>query len=361
MHKETPAMQKSLTAAALVAALLTAAAPATAQSAILDLPRVSPHARVMQRIGITDITIDYHRPAVGGRTIFGGLEAYGQVWRAGANENVTIAFSDPVTIEGAPLAKGVYGLHMIPGETSWVVVFSRASTSWGSFTYDKSEDALRVTVTPARSDHAEVLTYAFERPTVDSAVVTMRWADVSVAFRVQVDTPTLVARSLREQLRGRAQFEWQPWTEAANYLLAHKLSAEDAASYADRSIALEDRFENEITKSVALRTLGRADAAATAEAKAIGMGTQAQIHDFARGLQAQGRHEEAFALFRANILKDAQSWVAHNEAARLAVAKGNFAAAVREMTLAVQAAPPDLKAQHLNLLRRLEANDDINK
>jgi hypothetical protein len=361
MHKESFAMQKYVTATALLMALLGAAGPATAQSAILDLPRVSQHARIMQRIGITDITIDYHRPSVGGRTIFGGLEAYGQVWRAGANENVTIAFSDPVTIEGLPLPKGVYGLHMIPGETSWIVIFSRASTSWGSFTYDTSEDALRVTVTPARIDNAEVLTYAFEQPTVDSTVVTMRWANVSVAFGVHVATSTIVARSLREQLRGRAQFEWQPWTEAANYLLANKLSAEDAASYADRSIAIEDRFENEITKSVALRTLGRPDAAAKAQEKAIAMGTQAQIHDFARGLQAQGRPEEAFALFRANIMKDSQSWVAHNEGARIAVAKGDFASAIREMKLAVQAAPADLKTQLLNLLRRLEANDDINR
>jgi hypothetical protein len=354
-------MQKCVTVTALAMALLGAVASATAQSAILDLPRVSPHARVMQRIGLTDITIDYHRPSLNGRTIFGGLEAYGKVWRAGANENVTIAFSDPVTVEGSALAAGVYGLHMIPGETSWVVIFSRASRSWGSFTYDKSEDALRVTVTPARIDNADVLTYAFEQPTMDSTLVTMQWANVNVAFTVRVDTPTIVAHSLREQLRGRPQFEWQPWTEAANYLLANKLSAEDAAAYADRSIAIEDRFENEMTKSVALRKLGRSDAAAKAEDRAIAIGTQAQIHDFARGLQTQGRQDEAFALFRANIMKDPQTWLARNDAARLAVAKGDFASAIREMKLAVQAAPPDMKTQLLDLLRRLEANNDINK
>jgi hypothetical protein len=361
MGQKTSTMHKYLSASVLVIAGVGAAGRATAQSAILDLPRVSQHARVMQRIGITEITIDYHRPLVAGRKIFGGVEAYGKVWRAGANENVTIDFSDPVTIEGSPLPKGVYGLHMIPGETAWVLIFSRASTAWGSFTYDQSEDALRVTVTPRRIDNAEVLTYAFEQPAMDSTVVTMRWANVSVAFTVHVETPALVARSLREQLRGRAQFEWQPWTEAANYLLAQKVSPEEAAQYADRSIAIEDRFENEMTKSVALKALGRHDAAANARQQAIGMGTQAQIHDFARRLQAQGRHEEALALFRANITKDPRSWVAHNEAARIAVAKGDFAAAIGEMKLAVQAAPAELKAQHLNLLRRLQANDDINR
>src|SRR3954468_22488687 len=115
--------------AAVCAVLMCSAVPVTAQSAIMNLPRVSQHARVTQRIGITDITIDYHRPLVGGRKIFGGLEAYGQVWRAGANENVTIEFTDAVTVEGRPLAKGIYGLHMIPGQGSWVIIFLKSSSS----------------------------------------------------------------------------------------------------------------------------------------------------------------------------------------------------------------------------------------
>ncbi len=125
---------------------------AHAQSTILDLPRPSQHAVVTQRIGVTDITLNYHRPLVNGRKIWGGLVPYGQVWRAGANENTTITFTDPVTVEGKPLPKGTYGLHMFPGEKEWTVVFSKNSTSWGSFTYDEKEDALRVTVKPQPAD-----------------------------------------------------------------------------------------------------------------------------------------------------------------------------------------------------------------
>ena len=133
---------------------------AEAQSAMLNLPRVSQHAEVIQRVGITDITIKYARPLVRGRKIFGGLAPYGKVWRAGANENTTIAFSDPVTIDGQALAKGTYGLHMIPGESSWVVIFSKNSTAWGSFTYDPAEDALRVAVTPRTIPDQDVLSYS---------------------------------------------------------------------------------------------------------------------------------------------------------------------------------------------------------
>src|SRR5262245_1588992 len=113
---------------------------APAQSFVLDLPRPSQHAVVTQRVGITDITLNYHRPLVNGRKVWGGLVPYGQVWRAGANENITIEFTDDVTIEGKSLPKGIYGLHMIPGENEWTIILSKNSTSWGSFTYKQDED-----------------------------------------------------------------------------------------------------------------------------------------------------------------------------------------------------------------------------
>jgi hypothetical protein len=170
-------MRRYVAAAVLAAAVwLTGVSGAEGQSAMLNLPRVSQHAEVMQRIGITDITIDYARPLAHGRKIFGGLAPYGKVWRAGANENTTIAFSDPVTINGQALAKGTYGVHMIPGESSWIVIFSRNWTSWGSFTYDQAEDALRITVKPQTIPDQDVLSYAIDDPTLTSAVVTMRWS-----------------------------------------------------------------------------------------------------------------------------------------------------------------------------------------
>src|SRR5918911_2693661 len=251
-------------AALLVAGLFAGVTGARAQSALLNLPDASQHARVTQRIGITDITIDYHRPLVRGRKIFGGLLAYGQVWRAGANYNTTIEFSDPVTVEGQPLAKGVYGLHLIPGETSWVVIFSRNSTSWGSFTYDKAEDALRVTVKPQAIENREALSYDFDDPRPNSALITMRWERVAVPFKVEVNTPELVQQSLRNQLRGRVQFEWQAWEEAAEYLLNNGLGADEALKYAARSIEIEDRFENEMTRAHALGALGRGQEAIAA-------------------------------------------------------------------------------------------------
>src|ERR1043165_2910412 len=276
-------------AARVVAGVVGGVAGVRAQSALLNLPDASQHARAAQRFGITDITIDYHRPLVRGRKIFGGLLAYGQVWRAGANYNTTVEFSDPVTVEGQPLPKGVYRLHFIPGETSWVVIFSRNSTSWGSFTYDKAEDALRVTVKPQAVEHHEALSYDFDDPEPNSAVITMRWEKAAVPFKVEVNTPEVVRQSLRNQLRARPQFEWQAWEEAAEYLLNNKLGAEEALKYTDSSIEIEDRFENEMTRAHALSALGRKADALAARDKAIARGSQIQVHSYGRGLQIQGQ------------------------------------------------------------------------
>src|SRR5215470_512333 len=144
-----------------------------AQSAVLDIPRQSQHAVLTQRIGLTDITINYHRPLVNSRKVWGGLVPYGQVWRAGANENTTITFTDPVTIEGKPLDAGTYGLHMLPTADDFTVIFSKISSAWGSFTYNQAEDALRVTVKPKAAEMHNALTYDFDDVEPQSTVITM--------------------------------------------------------------------------------------------------------------------------------------------------------------------------------------------
>ncbi len=332
-----------------------------AQSAVLTLPDISQHARVSQRIGLTDITIDYHRPLVRGRKIFGGVQAYGDVWRAGANFNTTIEFTDPVTIEGKPLAKGVYGLHFIPGASSWIVIFSSNSTSWGSFTYDEKEDALRITVVPHPIALQDALSYEFTDPTQNSCVITMQWETVAVPFKIGVDTHDIVARSLRNQLRGRSQTEWQAWEEAANYLLENQMDAEEAVRYADRSISIEDRFENEITKARALAAVGRVDESRAAQTKALTLGSEQQVYDFARSLQRLGQQDQAIAILLHNIDMHPNGWRASLERSRVAVAKGDYRAATKEMSAAVGAAPPGMKPALTDLLRQLQSGVDINK
>ena len=295
-----------------------------AQSFVLDLPRQSQRAQISQRIGITDITISYHRPLVNDRKVWNDLVPYGKVWRAGANENTTITFSDPVLIEGKPLDKGTYGLHMIPNADEWTIIFSKNSTSWGAFTYDQAEDALRVTVKPKAADMHNALTFDFDQLQPDSAVVELEWEKVAVPFKVAVDVHDVVEASLKKQLRNLSQYTWMSWDDAASYLLTEKIALDDALTYANKSIENEDRYDNELTKSKVLTALNRKDEAATAQKKALDMASPLQIHLYARQLQGEKRSEEAFVIFRENAKKHPDQWFVHSGLARMYCAQGKF-------------------------------------
>ncbi len=353
--------RKLFTLLLLAGGLGISARVAHAQSSVVDIPRASQRASVMQRVGITDITISYHRPLINGRKVWGGLVPYGQVWRAGANENTTIEFTDPVTVEGKPVPKGIYGLHMIPNENEWTIILSKVSSAWGSFTYDEKEDALRVNVKPQPGDMHEALTYDFDEVKPDAAVVSLRWEKLAVPFHIGVNTHEIVADSLHKQLRGLAQYTFEGWNDSATYFLTEKTNLDEALKYSDRSIALEERFDNLMTKASIQDALNRKDEANTTRAKALPLGSPLDLHGYGRQLQQQGKQEQAFEVFRANIKKNPTHWVAHNETARIAVAQGNYDLATKEMKLAVSVSPDPFKSQGEALVKRLEAKQDINK
>jgi tetratricopeptide (TPR) repeat protein len=332
-----------------------------AQSFVLDLPLQSQAAQVTQRIGITDIAISYHRPLVNDRKVWGGLVPYGEVWRAGANLNTTISFSDPVQIEGKPLDKGTYGLHMIPNADEWTIIFSKNSTSWGAFTYDQAEDALRVNVKPKPADMHNALTYDFDELKPDSAVVRMEWEKIAVPFKVSVDVHQAVEASLKKQLRNLSQYTWISWDDAANYLLAEKIDYDNALKYTNKSIEAEDRFDNELTKSKVLTALNRKDEAATAQKKALDMASPLQLHMFARGLQTEKKNDEAFAIFRENAKKHPDQWFVHSGLARIYCSQGKFDDAAKEMKVALAGAPDNQKSYVDGLVKKLETKQDINQ
>lgn len=354
MHK------RILFAILAIGALIVTASESYAQN-ILNLPRASQHAVVTQRVGITDVSINYSRPLVNNRQIWGKLVPYGQVWRAGANENTTIEFTDAVSVEGKLLAKGTYGLHMIPNQDEWTVILSKNATSWGSFSYKQDEDALRVTVKPQPGEFREALTYDFDDVKPDSTLVTLRWEKVSVPFRVSVPVGDIVQDDLKSQLRGGTQYIWESWDEAANYLLATKTNLPQALDYANHSIQLESRFDNLMTKSSVLDAMGKKDDALAFHGKAIDAASAIQLHSYARQLQFQGQHDQALELFRVNVKRYPNEWITHNDAARLACAKGDFDSAVKEMKVAEAGAPDIYKPAFDGLVKRLEAKEDINK
>jgi len=356
-----PMPKRFFAAFLLIAGLSSIATLASAQSAVLDLPRDSQHSVIVQRIGITDITINYHRPLVKGRTIWGKVVPYGQVWRAGANENTTITFSDAVTVEGKPLEKGTYGLHLVPRESEWIVVFSKDHTAWGSFTYQQADDALRVTVKPTAAEFHEALTYDFDDVKPDSAVATLRWEKVAVPFKLGVNTHDIVQASLHNQLQGLAQYTWEGWDDAATYLVSNKYDLDEALKYEETSIRTEPRFDNFMTKSQILDAMGRKDDATSAKNEAIQRATAAQLYVYGRQLQGQGKQNEAFDMFRQAVKRDPKDWLAHDGSARIYSASGDFDNALKEMKLSYDGAPDNQKVFLEPSLKKLEAKQDINK
>ena len=354
-------MYKRLLSVAVGLTVLVAASTSFAQSTQLNIPRDSQRASVTQRIGITDITVNYHRPLVKGRTVWGKVVPYGQVWRAGANENTTITFTDAVSIEGKPLEKGTYGLHMIPNQEQWTVIFSKVNTAWGSFTYKESEDALRVNVKPQAADMEEALAYEIDQPTENSAVITMRWEKVAVPFKVGVDVNNIVDAALKAQMRGLPQYTWDGWDDAANYLLAHKVNLDEALEYSNRSIGSEPRYENYNTKSQILEALGKKDEAKVAHDKAVEIATPIQLHQYAFQLKGQKKDTEAYAVWKKNFQQHPDMWFTHSGMARVYSAQGDFDNAVKEMKLAEASAPEQNKVFIQAAIKRLEAKDDINK
>jgi hypothetical protein len=345
----------------ILPSVLLIAAFCSAQSVQLDLPRQSQKAKVTQRIGITDITVSYHRPLANGRKVWGGLVPYGQVWRAGANENTTITLANDVTIEGKPLAAGTYGLHMIPNEDQWTVIFSKQHDAWGSFTYKEDEDALRVMVKPQTAEMHNALTYDFDQLQPDSAVVIMRWDKVAVPFKVSVDVNKIVAASLHNQLRGLSQYTWDGWDDAATYLVDNKIDLNEALKYENNSIQNEDRYENEMTKSRILGAMGQEAEAKQAKDKALTLANAQQLYGYGRQLQKEKKQEEAFTVYKMAAQKDPNNWLTHAGLARIACGAGNYDEATKQMQLALAGAPDGSKAGVQMLLKKLQGKENINQ
>jgi hypothetical protein len=328
---------------------------------MLNLPRASQHAVVSQRIGITDITINYHRPLANGRQVWGKLVPYGEVWRAGANENTTISFTDPVTIEGQPLDKGSYGLHMIPAENEWTVIFSKNSTAWGSFTYKQEEDALRVKVKPQTAELHDALAYDFDEVKPDSTVITLRWDKVAVPFKVVVKVNDIVMASLHRQMHGLNQYYWDSWDDAAGYLLANKINLDEALKDEEQSIQVEERYDNLMSKSRILEQLGRKEDATMFRTRALDMANPLQLYVYARQLQGDKKQDEAFSIYRSTAKKFPDYWTTHLGMARMYSAQGDFDNAVKEIKLSLPGAPDANKTALEKYVKQLQSKEDINR
>jgi tetratricopeptide (TPR) repeat protein len=307
----------------LAATMTFAPSSSSAQAPPLVLPKQSPRAFVAQTIGLTNIAITYDRPAVNGREIWGALVPFDTVWRAGANENTVISFTSPVKIGGRTLEAGRYGVHMIPTKGEWTVIFSREANAWGSFSYDSAEDALRITTTPVSDEMHERLSYTFDDPTDSTVIATLRWEKLAVPFAIAVDSRAVVVDSLRQQLRGLARFSWQPWSQAAAWCAANHVNLDEAVTWADRSIGLNENFTNLRVKAALLDQRGDKAGAATAAARSLAVANEADMNTYGYLLMGQGKVDSAIVIFRRNTRDYPKSWNTYDSLGEAYASKGD--------------------------------------
>lgn len=248
--------------------------PASALGQIApELPAQSPRARVEQRVGLTDLWVDYGSPAVRGREIWGALVPYGELWRAGANLNTRVHFSRDAQVGDVEVPAGTHGLFAIPGSETWTVVLNRRSDAWGTGGYDPSLDVARIEVPVAEAPHRERLTFSFSDTTLQETRLDLEWAGVRVSVPIAVDTDRHVEAEIAAAT-GRA---WIPHERAARYLLDQGKDLERALRYAEQSVAIDANWRNLWVEARLLAELGRKrDAVKTAKrAKQLGDGSPA--------------------------------------------------------------------------------------
>ncbi len=338
---------------------------------------------VTQYIGaIAHVTVRYSSPDVNGRTghIWGELVPYGLTdlgfglrnpapWRAGANENTTISFSNDVLIEGKLLQAGTYGLFLMIQESGpWTWIFSHNSTAWGSFFYNDAEDALRVEVTPETSEYHEWLTYEFIDRSPTKAELALMWENKRIPMHIELPAPNeLYLTTMAKELQGSAGFNYQNWAAAAGFLAKQNYRLDQALEWADASISspfigVKSWMTLQAKASVLLQ-MGKENEAW--ETIAMGINdpdTQAsQVHQYGRQLIADGHVQMALDVFKANYDKFKGAWPTNVGMARGLSAAGKYDEALKYAKLALEEAPDAINKDNLTkAVEKLQQNEDIN-
>lgn len=253
-------------------AILAVALPAGAQQGPPELPQASPKARVEQQVGLTDLAVTYNSPGVKGRTVFGELVPYDELWRTGANAATTLEASRDFTFGDTKVPAGTYALYTIPGRTSWTVILNKNPGASGTRGYDRKNDVARVTVTPTQVPARERLAFLFADTTDDGTRLDLEWDTVRVSVPVTVDTATQAKANIDKAVAEA----WRPHFLSARYLLDSGGDLAQALQYVDASIAIRPTWWNTWVKAQILAKQGkRSDAVAAAEeAQRLGKGDE---------------------------------------------------------------------------------------
>ncbi len=322
----------------------------------LAMPRVSPPAELKQTIGLTDITINYSRPKVkrdgqdrtgkiwGSAAWYGFIDAGGGKvpWRAGANENTLITFSDDVSIEGKPLKAGTYGFYAaLSEEGNATLIFSNKTDAWGSFGYQESDDALRVNV-PIKDHHfVNPLTYDFIDLGNDFGVLALTWEKKQIAFSIKVDMKEAVLANFRHQLHGEVGKIWQGPNAAAAYCAQNNFNHEEALKWVEHSIKIEKTAANLGTKAQLLYQTGHKDAAFATTDEVAHLSNSAQLNGLGYQMLQIGEMDKAIEYFELNVDRNPEDANVYDSLGEALMMKGENKKAIKMLKKALSLNPAD--------------------
>jgi tetratricopeptide (TPR) repeat protein len=334
---------------------------------------------VSQYLGLVKVTITYSSPDVANREIWGKLVPYGLTnlnfgksseqnpspWRAGANENTTITFSHDVEVEGKPLKAGTYGFHLIPGKEDWTVIFSTNSSAWGSFFYNPTEDALRVTVKAVLCEFNEFLTYEFTDRLQNSATARLKWEKLSVPFKISVPNgDDLYVKKLRDEFTSQKSFNWLNAVAAANMCATKKINLEEALGWMQSFIDRNTKyFPIYNAKANVLNSMDKKSDADAVMKEAINLpdATAGQIANYGRSLITQKREKDAMPVFEIALKRFPGNSTALAAMARGYSANGDNKKALKFMQDALKAETVAANKTTLEgLVKKLEKGEPIN-
>jgi len=335
----------------------------------ISTPRTpSPAAEMKQNVGISTVTINYSRPSVKGREVWGAIVPYGwnvqgfgtgneAPWRAGANENTTIKFSHAAKVEGQPVPAGTYGLFFtVNKDNTGEVILSKDHRSWGSFFYNPKQDLLRAKIQLRTIPNTELLTYDFINTTKTSAELVLNWEKKQLPVKVEFEVDEIVMTNAAEELKGPVGFNWQGFSSAANYALLNKVNTEQALLWIDQAIAQNNSFTTLNIKSGLLRQTGKTAESDKLMTAALAVATENELNTYGYTLLNEGEPDKAISIFLLNTQQHPKSPNAWDSLGEAYATKGDKKNAIIQFKKALSMNPPaNVKANSEKYLKQLGA------
>jgi len=247
----------------------------------LQMPQASPTAKISQKVGLTDVTIDYSRPSTKGRKIFGELVPFGEVWRTGANAATTINVSTQVKFEGNAVPEGTYAIYSIPGKEKWTIILSKNTKLWGAVGYDNTEDVIRFTVKPSKlNQFHETMEISFEDMTDTGSFISIKWENTKVSFKLETEVDEFVMNQIQQLIIDQKSENPGLLYQAAYYYFTTGRELNTALNWINTSVNSDPKYWTMHLKAKIELALGMKKEAINTANKSIELAKEAKNPDY---------------------------------------------------------------------------------